>query len=70
MDGAIWGGYETAFRDLQMLQGVQKLSEKSNLLIFMIQSWCFYDSLGSSWPQEMYNLCTGCTNWMRRLIPS
>ena len=30
------------------IQGVQTLSEKSNLLILPIQSWSIYDSLGSN----------------------
>ena len=30
------------------IQGVQTLSDKSNLLILPIQSWSIYDSLGSN----------------------
>ena len=33
---------------LTLIQGVQTLSEKSNLLILPIQSWSIYDSLGSN----------------------
>ena len=42
------------------LQGVQTLSEKSNLLILQIQSWSIYDSLDSNWSQDVHNLHTGC----------
>ena len=33
---------------LTPVQGVQTLSDKSNLLILPIQSWSIYDSLGSN----------------------
>ena len=45
-----------------VVQGVPTLSEKSNLLILPIQSWSIYDSSGSDWPQDKYNLHTGCKN--------
>ena len=45
-----------------LLQGVQTLSVKSNLLILPVQSWSIYDSLGSNWPQDKGNLHTGCKN--------
>ena len=45
-----------------VIQGVQTLSVKSNLLILPVQSWSIYDSLGSNWPQDKGNLHTGCKN--------
>ena len=51
MDGAIWAGYETAFRDLQMLQSVQTLSEKSNLLISATENWAIFESWAHSDPE-------------------
>ena len=51
------------------IQGVQTLSEKSNLLILPIQSWSIYDSLGSNWPQDVRNLHIGCKIWRGLLMP-
>ena len=37
-----------AGKSVYLIQGVQTLSDKSNLLILPIQSWSIYDSLGSN----------------------
>ena len=51
------------------IQGVQTLSDKSNLIVLLIQNWSFYDSLGSVWPPDVRNLYKGFKKQMAGLIP-
>ena len=46
------------------IQGVQTLSDKSNLLFLLIQSWSIYNSSGSNLPKNVRNLHTGCKHPM------
>ena len=52
------------------IQGVQTLSDKSNLLSLPIQSWSIYDTLDSNWPRDVHNLHIGFEIEKGTLIPA